>query len=118
MGVLQNPPHSVQVTTRKKVAGKYGTELVPDRTFTVHGSMQPISTEEAHARGVSTDTTYRFICREWPGGPYSEVFVMVGPPGTTGTNFDQHGDARGYSTGSRLTHRQDVILKKQGTEAK
>lgn len=118
MGVLQNPPHRVLVTTMKKVETRYGSSYEPGEKVTVYGSMQPINAEEANHRGVQVDMTYRFICKAWPGGPYSEVFVLQGPPGTTGRWFDQKGDPRGYSTGSRLTHRQDVILTSRGTEVK
>ena len=117
MGVLRNPPHRVLVRTRKEVQGAYGPEYVYGETHVVDGTLQPMSTSEESALNVSTHTTYRFICKSvWPGGPYSEVTVLNGPEGTVGVRFDQHGDARGYSTGSRRTHRQDVVLARLASE--
>ena len=112
MGVLNNPPHLVEVKTKVEVKGTYGTTLKPGPVYVVPGALQPINTTEAGDLGLGVATTYRFICKdEWPGGPTSEITVLVGPPGVTLARMDQHGDARGYSTGSRRMHRQDVLLR-------
>lgn len=119
MGILQNPPHRVEVTTRVATETAHGTEYVPGPKQLVSGTLQPVELEESDVRGVQVDTMYQFITKDpWPGGPYSEVFILQGPPGTTGRWFDQFGEARGYGTGSPRTHRQDVRLTAQGTEAK
>lgn len=119
MGVLQNPPHRIEVTPKIKTEDAYGTTVTAGPKVQITGTMQPIDLEEADVSGVQVDTMYRFITKDpWPGGPYSEVFVLQGPRGTTGRKFDQFGEARGYGTGSRRMHRQDVRLTAQGTEVK
>ena len=119
MGVLQNPPHRVVVTPKIKAEDDYGTTVTDGTPVTIYGALQPVSVDEADKRGVQVDTSYRFITKsEWPGGPYSEVFVLQGPRGTTGKRFDQHGEARGYGTGSPATHRQDVLLTAKDAEVR
>lgn len=118
MGVLSNPPHEITVVPMVKSQDDYGTTVIPGDPVTVYGSLQPIDAKEASERGVRADTTYRFICRSWPGGPYSEFTVVKGPQGTIGEKFDVEGDARGYSTGSRRTHRQDIIATRHGAKVK
>lgn len=119
MGVLNNPPHEIIVVPMVKSQDAYGTMVVPGEPVTVYGAVQPIDSKEAAERGVRVDTTYRFICKqEFPGGPYSELTVVKGPQGTVGEKFDVEGDARGYSTGSRRVHRQDVLITRQGAKVK
>lgn len=119
MGILQNPPHRVEVTPKIKTEDAYGTTVTNGPKVMVNGTLQPVEFDEADARGVQVDTSYRFITKDpWPGGPYSEVFVLQGPRGTTGKRFDQHGEARGYGTGSARVHRQDVLLTAQGAEVR
>ena len=122
MGILQNPTHRVQVIVKKEGEDKYGTTAVVHRTVDVSGTMQiagnGFSTDEVNDLRNQINSTYRFICKEWPGGPHSEVFVLKGPPGTTGRYFSQHGDTRGYGTGSERVHRQEVTLMVSGAEVK
>lgn len=119
MGILQNPPHRVSVKPKVETTDAYGTTVQELPQIQVTGTLQPIDLEEADVRGVQVDTMYRFITKDpWPGGPYSEVFIIQGPRGTTGRWFDQYGEARGYGTGSARMHRQDVRLTAKGTEVK
>lgn len=119
MGILQNPPHRVEVRPKIESTDKYGSTVSFGTPVIVTGTLQPVELEEADVRGVQVDTMYRFITKSaWPGGPYSEVYILQGPPGTTGRKFDQFGEARGYGTGSPRMHRQDVRLTAQGTEVK
>jgi hypothetical protein len=39
----------------------------------VRGRMQPLTAAEAQAEGQGITTTYKFLCREFPGGAWSRV---------------------------------------------
>lgn len=119
MSLLDRGPHTLIVTPVVQTTDRYGEDALTDGApITVTGcSMQPMTMEEATAAGAQAATTYRVICRQWPGSLSSSAVVVHGPPGTVGRTFDQQGEPRHYGMNPRTAH-DDVVLTARGTEVR
>lgn len=72
----------------------------------VRGMMQPLgSTEDA---GQSIATRYRFMCRDWPAGAWSEALW-------NGRRWDVEGEPK-RRTGSPMVRHATVYLRAQSAE--
>ena len=107
MSLLDRGPHTLSVqrmtTATDPVYG--GTTKLPDGPpVTVSGAMvQPLSAAEASDLGVRADTSFRVLCRTWPGGIYSRVTW-------SGRDLFQRGETTSYTVGRRTRHDTAVLV--------
>lgn len=104
MSLLDRGPHTVTVQPKTAVPDRLGGNKYVNSgaPVDVRCSVQPLSAEELKTLGLEAVTTYRVLCRSWPGGIHSEV-------NWNGRPFSQHGEATVYSTGRRTAHTSVVI---------
>lgn len=69
----------------------------------VSGQMQPLSAAEAQAMGQEWSTTYRFLCRSFPGGAFARVEWG-------GRSWDVQGEPQPYG-GTGAAANVSVILR-------
>lgn len=109
MSLLDRGPHTLIVQRVKDQPDPvYGgsTRVNDGPPVTVTGAMvQPLSSSESTDLGVRADTSYRVICRSWPGGIYSRVtWVDEGRP------LFQRGEKTVYTVGRRTRHDTAVLV--------
>lgn len=107
MSLLDNGPDTVTVYAEVEDTDDYGNRvLVPDDSgVTVRGRWQPGVAEESAAQGQETNTLYRFLCREFPAGPYALVTF-------DGSDWDVVGEPKQHR-GSWATRHVTVLLKER-----
>ena len=80
-----------------------GRDVTYARPVSVRCSVQPLSTDEATALGVTINTACTVIARSWPGGPYSRVTWQ-------GRQWYQHGETAQHRMSPRTAHDRAVVL--------
>jgi hypothetical protein len=107
VSLLDLGPDVVTVYPEVESEDEYGnTVMVPsDEGVSVRGRWQPGTAEESAAEGQETSTTYRFLCRTFPAGPYARVTF-------DGSDWDVLGEPKHYR-GSTLTGHYTVRLKER-----
>lgn len=118
--LLRRGPHQVTVIPVEETTDKLGVTTRDGSPVTVTSVMiQPLST-------TPTDQTdndpghslWRVIGPgTWPGGACSRVRVDTGPPGLTGRDLDQVGEALQRSCGHRTAH-FTVTLRSRGRQVR
>lgn len=75
MSMLDNGPDAVVVHVEAETTDDYGNRIMAPAasSVTVRGRWQPSSAEESADLGQQANTVYRFLCRDFPGGPYASV---------------------------------------------
>lgn len=107
MSLLDLGPDVVTVYAETEITDDYGNRvLVPsDSGVDVRGRCQPSTAEESAVLGQQTSTTYRFLCRDFPAGPYARVVF-------DGSDWDVVGEPKKHR-GSALTRHSTVWLKER-----
>lgn len=102
--------HVVQVHRVTRSDSPYGPEHHATDPVTVRCNVQPVSTEEAQALGLSVSTVYRVKYwpgehggAPWPGGPYSRITWR-------GRIFEQRGDVLESSMSPRTAHVKTLMV--------
>lgn len=74
MSFLSAPPHSLAVQMRKRQQTAHGPSLVPvGDAVTVRCAVRALSAAERSDLGLTTETTYRVLARNWPGDVLSLI---------------------------------------------
>ena len=75
MSLLDGGPDEVIVHVEAETTDDYGNRVMAPQgtSVTVLGRWQPSTAEESASLGQQTETVYKFICREFPGGPHASV---------------------------------------------
>jgi hypothetical protein len=105
--MLDNGPDTVVVHVEVETTDDYGNRIMAPEvsTTTVRGRWQPSSAEESADLGQQTNTVYRFLCRDFPGGPYASVEY-------DGIQWDVIAEPRRHR-GSSTTRHVTVYLKER-----
>lgn len=107
MSLLDSGPHVLDVWLAVESTDmNYGgtTKSYPGPAVSVTGAMvQPVTAADAYNLGVQADTTYKVICRNWPGGPYSKAVWQ-------GRTLFQRGETTVHSVGRRTPHHSAVLV--------
>lgn len=107
MSLLDRGPHTLLVQLMKADPNdRYGgsKKVADGAPVTVTGAMvQPLTTTEAYELGVRADSSWKVICRSWPGGPYSEATW-------NGRKLFQRGETREHSSGRTTQHHSAVLV--------
>lgn len=107
MSLLDLGPDIVSVYPEVESTDDYGNRvMVPSESpVTVRGRWQASTSDEAADEGQQTNTFYRFICRDFPAGPYARVEF-------DGSDWDVVGDPK-IHRGSAMTRHATVRLKER-----
>jgi hypothetical protein len=107
VSLLDNGPDTITVYAeaestddyRNRVLGPSGSGVI------VRGRWQPGVAEESAAQGQETTTLYRFLCRDFPAGPYAKVTF-------DGADWDVVGEPKKHR-GSAATRHTTVLLRER-----
>ena len=110
MSLLDRGPDVVTVYPEIENEDEYGNELqVPGGAgIEVHGRWQPGTAEESASLGQQTFTVYRFLCREFPAGPFARVHF-------DGSTWDVVGEPKRHR-GSALTQHVTVWMRERAVD--
>lgn len=107
VSLLDRGPHTLDVWLAEETPDPvYGgtTKSWPGLPIRVDGAMvQPVTAAEATSLGIRPDTSYKVICRTWPGGMWSKV-------NWSGRTVYQRGETRIHSVGRRTRHHSAVLV--------
>lgn len=108
MSLLDNGPDTITVYPEvESTDARYGNRILgpDDEGVTIRGRWQPGAAEESATQGQETTTLYRFLCREFPAGPYAKVTF-------DGSDWDVVGEPKQHR-GSAATRHVTVLLKER-----
>lgn len=107
MSLLDRGPDVVTVFPEIETTDDYENRILTagPTGVTVRGRWQPSSASESADLGQETDTVYRFICRDFPAGPYGRVQF-------DSTDWEILGEPRVHR-GSPATRHVTVYLKER-----
>jgi hypothetical protein len=108
VSLLDQGPHTLLVQLVRSVTDAYGGSRKVDDgpPLTVTGAMvQPLTAAEATGLGVRPDTSYRVICRSWPGGIHSKVRWV-----DQSRDLFQRGETTLHTVGRRTQHHSAVLV--------
>lgn len=113
MSLLDRGPHEVLVQLRRRDRDDLNAPIwVNDGApISVKGSMQPLESDDRIELGLTVEDAWKFITRSWPGDVHCHVTWQ-------GATYDQKGNARPRSTGSRRTRHVVVRLVAQSTKVR
>ncbi len=103
MSLLINARHWVLVEPAVAGVGFYKEPTVTyGPAVSVSCAVQPLRAEEAVGLGVTADTAYKVIAKDWPGSLHSRVTWL-------GRTWFQHGETLHHTMSPRTQHDVAII---------
>lgn len=112
MRLLDNPPHEVWVTPRRRTTDRYGEAVyeVGERVGPIPCAVQPYTSGQNNVTGVKIEkygtqvkVGYTVFALSWPGGPASVVEWK-------GRKYQQDGEAQVFSMSPNTSHIEVGII--------
>jgi hypothetical protein len=103
VSLLDRARHWVLVEPAVVSVGAYNEQVVSyGAAVRVPCAVQPLRAEEAVGLGVTADTAYKVIARDWPGSLHSRVTWL-------GRTWFQHGETLHHTMSPRTQHDVAII---------